>query len=183
MYAQIIELVKALLLSPGLKAEYDAYEQDFRGNLTVNAKDLNGNTIPLLLNHPLTVEGFAQVDTSEPPRNPGGPYPRAYVYHLMSEYPEKEQEYDLVNGVHRIGLSFFAAGQIASDAEQIAGRMTAASKKYIERNQYMFGALPRAVGASTVAFYNSIVPGMQLPKLVIPYHGIMVVKIKELRNV
>lgn len=182
MYTQIIELTKSLLLSPGLKAEYDAYEGDFRGNLVINAKDANGVAQPLLLNHPLPVDGFAQVDMSEPPKNPGAPFPRVYIYHLMSDYPEREQEYDLVNGVHRIGLSIYHAGQIAADAEMVAGRLTAATKKYLERNQYIFGGLPRAVGASTVAFVNTIVPGMQLPKIVIPYHLIMIVKIKELRN-
>jgi len=182
MYTQIIEITKNLLLSPAMKAELDAYEQDFRSGVMVNAKDLNGVVTPLKLDHPLVLEPFKRVEMSEPPRKPGGTYPVAYVYHLTSEYPEKDQEFDFVSGQHQIGLSIFGNAKLPEDAEMTTGRLMAAAKKLIERNQYIFGGIPRAVGASTVAFAKTLMPGMQLPSVVIPYHAIFVVYTKELRS-
>lgn len=182
MYAHIIELTKQLLLSPALKAALDAYEAEFRAGTVVNAKDRSGNIIPLNLDHPLVLEPFKRVETQEPPRNPGGTFPIAYIYHLSSEYPEKDQEYDFVAGMHQIGLSIFGSAKLPEEAEMTTGRLMAAAIQLIHTNQYIYGSIPRAVGASTVAFAKTVMPGMQLPKIVIPYHTIFVVRTKELRN-
>lgn len=182
MYAQIIEITKQLLLSPAMKVELDTYEQDFRSGVTVNSKDLNGVVTPLKLDHPLVLEPFKRVEAQEPPRKPGGTYPIAYVYHLSSEYPEKDQEFDFVSGQHQIGLTIFGNAKLPEEAEMTTGRLMAAAKKLIERNQYIFSGIPRSGGASTLVFAKTIMPGMQLPSVVIPYHAIFVVNTKELRS-
>jgi hypothetical protein len=182
MYAHILEIIKQLLLSPAFKTQIDAYESEFRAGTVVNAQDRNGVVIPLNLNHPLVLEPFKRVETQEPPRIPGGPFPVAYVYHLKSDYPEKDQEFDFVQGIHQIGLSIFGSAKLPEEAEMVTGRLMAAAIQLIHDNQYIFGGIPRAAGASTVVFAKTVMPGMQLPKVVIPYHTIFVVRAKELRH-
>lgn len=185
MFGQIAEVIRLVLISPAFKTELDAFEQDFRGGLQFTIRDRNGAQVQLApLLHPLENKPFEDIVLAEPPRDPGGPWPVGYVYHVNTEYPPKEQEYDVRTAIHRFGLSVYVGGKTVDDAEQGGARYIAAAVQCLERNQYMFGALPRAVGASTLAFAEGIAPGGRMHKTLIiqAYHTVFVVKVKELRT-
>lgn len=182
MYTQICEYLKLLLISPALLPEINAIEQDFRNGITINSTDRNGVPYPLMLNNALEVAPLAQCDTTEPIKQMAGPYPRAFVYHIQSEYASDKQETSLRVGQHRIGISLYGSAKIPEQAEMVVSRLSFAAMKLIERNQYMFSQLPRSGGASSLAYVESAVTGMHLPASVVPFHIVLVVKVYETRN-
>lgn len=181
MYDQIISCMKQMLLSPAMTTYITAYEQDFESNLALTVKDANGAIVPFTFNDPLLLNGYALVDAMEPPRSPGAPYPRAYIFHLLSEYNEREQEDDIVSGIHQIGIAIIGSAVDPATAEQTTGRLASATKRYLESNQYIYGALPRSAGGSTLSAVDTVAPGVQVPKVCIAYHLKCVVKTHEYR--
>lgn len=182
MHAQIILTMAKLIGTPELmKAEIDRYVQELSDGFNVQATSADGSTVPLLIQYAAQVPTFAQVITSDPPKSVPGPYPVAYIYHIQTEYPPREQEAEIRSGHHRIGLSMFAGAQTPQDAELITELLGSITTKLIERNQYIYGQLPRSRGASTLAYTENEVSGQKLAANVSPFHIIAVVRTKELR--
>ncbi len=184
MFNHILVAFQELFKSPALATEVQNLEADFRDGLTLNFIDANGKIVVIQLNSPQPVNGFAHVTISQPPRrigNTGAPFPSCYLYHLQSEYPEKEQEADIVCGKHKWGVSIYASGNLPEDAENASGRLAVACKKLIERNQYVFGAIPRVHGAASLTEVHQIVPNERGATTVMAHHLVVTTKLKELR--
>lgn len=182
MHAQIALLIKNILLSSAFQTEVDKYTLDFTKGATINIVDANGVTVPITLQHPVQIDPLQEAFCEEPPRNVPGPFPRAYVYHIQSEYPAREQEELIRVGYHRIGVSFYVDGQTPEDAEINTQVLGSACIQCLERNAHLFSSLPRAEGGSSLAAGENEVSGQKLPQLVSPFHLIMVIKLRERRN-
>lgn len=183
MHTQIVEYTAQLLASPALMLELAAIENDFRSGITLNATDITGATIPLILNHPLETAALNRVLTQEPPKKVEGPFPLAYIYHIQSEYHPSDQEAEIRSAQHRLGISIYGSGVTPDVAELVVGRLAQAVTKLIERNQYLYGQHPRAAGASTVTYTEAEVSGQHMASVVVPFHLVFVVRMKERRNV
>ncbi len=185
MFNHVLVAFHALFSTAALQNEVDAVEADFRSGLLLTFVDTNGTKFPISLDSPSNISAFAQVKISEPPRrigNSGGPFPIAYLYHLHTEYPVKEQEDNIVVGVHKWGISIYASGNTADESEQSCGRLSIACKRLIERNQYVFGAIPRVHGAASLTEVTQIVPNQRGAQTVMGYHIICTTNIKEFRT-
>lgn len=181
MHEQVIEATRALLLSAAMQAELETYMATFNAGFTVKVQDAYGNQRSVTVLQPLTLQPFAEVFVGEPPQSIPGPYPCAYVYHIVSEYPPEEQEAQIVTGHHKISISLCAMADTPANAERTVGRMGQCVKKLMERNQYIFSQLPGAFGTSTLAFADSEITGQHLAASKVPYHVIMSVRIREVR--
>lgn len=181
MHSFVTETTKALLMSAAMQTEIDAYNAPLNAGFQVNARDCLDQTVVLLVQHPLAIKPFTRVYVSDPPVAPGGGYPVAYVYHLTTEYPKESQEAAIKLGMHRIGITIFDTGSTNDDAEASAGRLGSCVTKLIEHNQYIYGSLPGAKGASTVMFVENEISGQHQASTNVPFHLIFVARIWEVR--
>lgn len=181
MHEQVVETTKALLQSIAFQTELDRYMQQFNAGFTMQVQGANGQTYTKTVLQPITLKPFAQVWVGEPPQDVPGPYPCAYVYHIVSEYPKEDQEDDIVNGRHRCSVTIIDAGATPEIAERTIGRLGTCVKRCIERNQYIYGQIPGAFGMSSVTFVESEVTGQHLSSVRVPYHILFVAQVREVR--
>lgn len=159
MMAHITTIIKGLLESDALKAEWDAIEQDFSGIYTVTAVAITGTAVPLVLNDPQQTYNLMEVKTSPPPKVLQGEWPCAYVYGMNSDYPAKRQEAEIATGIHTVAITLYYEAERAEDAEQGVSRLAFAVKRLLERNQYIFSQIPRAMGRASLAAVPAVAPG------------------------
>lgn len=182
MFAQIRELLAQLLASPAMAAEIANYQQDFVTSEALQIEDVNAASYTLTLEHAVAVTGFEQVFEMQPTRKGfAGPFPSAYIYHTESEYIPQQQQANLVCGRHTFAVSILAGGATPDESEATAALLAICASRVIGRNQYIFGQLPRAAGASTLANVPKVTAGVNGPSAVASYHLLVTVQVYEYR--
>lgn len=182
MFAHVLEVTKMILSSEAFAVELKKLASEFEGVSPIRIQDLHGHVTTLALTAPVDLPIYEYVAIGEPPvRSIKGPWPRAYIYHINSEYPTLEQEADIRSGNHRCGITLFGSAEKPEVAEQQTGRLALATQRLIERNQYIYGQLPAIMGTSTLTFMENMFSPAHASKGVVPIHLIFVAKIRETR--